>query len=60
MKRYQRGKIKSGEVVIELKDAKVFGIIEIIKGKYKSKSVKIIYQKVEYQNGLIEIYKKPK
>ena len=59
MKRYQRGKIKSGEVVIELKYAKVFGVIEIIKGKDKSKSVKITYQKVEYQNGLIEIYKKP-
>jgi hypothetical protein len=59
MKRYQRGKIKSGEITIQLNEAKVFGIIEITKGKEKSKSINIIYQKVEYKNGLIEIYKKP-
>ncbi len=60
MKRYQLGRIKSGEIVIQLNDAKVFGIIEITKGKEKSKSVTIIYEKVEYKNGLIEIYIKPK
>jgi hypothetical protein len=60
IKRYQRGKIKSGEITIQLNDAKVFGFIEIINGKEKSKSINIIYQKVEYKNGLIEIYRKPK
>jgi hypothetical protein len=59
IKRHQRGKIKSGEIVIQLNDAKVFGFIEIINGKEKSKSINIIYQKVEYKNGLIEIYRKP-
>lgn len=58
IKRYQRGKIKSGEIIIQLNEAKVFGIIEIIRGKEKSKSIKITYQKVEYKNGLIEIYRK--
>ena len=60
IKRYRKGKIKAGEIIIQLNDAKVFGIIEITKGKEKSKSVNIIYQKVEYKNGLIEIYRKPK
>jgi hypothetical protein len=60
IKRYQRGKIKSGETIIQLNDAKIFGFIEIIKGKEKSKSINITYQKIEYKNGLIEIYRKPK
>jgi hypothetical protein len=60
MKRYQLGKIKSGEIIIQTNDAKVFGIIEITKGKDKSKLVNIIYEKVEYKTGLIEIYRKPK
>lgn len=60
IKRYQLGRIKSGEIIIQLNDAKVFGIIEITKGKDKSKSVTIIYEKVEYKNGLIEVYRKPK
>jgi hypothetical protein len=59
IKRYQIGKIKSGETIIQLNDAKIFGFIEIIKGKEKSKSINIIYKKVEYKNGLIEIYRKP-
>ena len=60
IKRYQRGNIKSGEIIIQLNEAKVFGFIQIIKGKEKSKSVNVIYEKVEYKNGLIEIYRKPK
>jgi hypothetical protein len=60
IKRYRKEKIKSGEAVIQISNAKVYAVIEIKKSNSKVKSVNIIYQKVEYKNGLIEIYKKPK
>jgi hypothetical protein len=60
IKRYQRGKIKLGEIIIQLNDAKIFGFIEIINGKGKHKFINIVYQKVEYKKELIEIYRKPK
>jgi hypothetical protein len=59
IERYQRGKMNSGNIILQLKNAKVFGFIEILKSKNKVKSITITYQKIEYKNGLTEIYKKP-
>jgi hypothetical protein len=58
IKRNQHGKIKQGNVVLFLARAKVFGFIEITKSKDKAKVINIIYKKVEYANGSVEVYRK--
>lgn len=51
-------KLKNGSLVIKIKSATVFGRLEIIR-KHKLIAVNYYYEKVEYTNGLVEIYKKP-
>jgi hypothetical protein len=58
IKRNQEGKIKQGNVIFILSKARIFGFIEITKSKYKAKVINIIYKKVEYANGSVEIYRK--
>jgi hypothetical protein len=57
--RNQQGRITRGNVVLVLTKAKVFGFIEITKSKDKAKSINIVYKKVQYTSGVVEIYRKP-
>ena len=51
-------KLKNGSLVIKIKSATVFGRLEIIR-KHKLIAVNYYYERIEYVNGLVEIYKKP-
>jgi len=51
-------KLKNGTYIVNIKDAKVTGKLEIIR-KPNLVSIKYFYERVEYSNGLIEIYRKP-
>lgn len=55
VKRYEAKQLKEGFVVLELENAKVYGVIHIQKGEGRLKTITITYQKIEYQNGIIEI-----
>lgn len=59
IRRNQQGRIKRGSIVLVLAKAKVFGFIEITKSKDKAKSINIVYKKVQYTSGVVEIYRKP-
>ena len=51
-------KLKNGPYIVNIKDAKVIGRLEIVR-KHNLVSIKYFYERVEYSNGLIEIYRKP-
>lgn len=57
--KYKRNQIFRGEFIIDIKSAKVIGVIRIRKSK-KLKVIVYTYAKVIYSDGLIEIYVKPK
>jgi hypothetical protein len=44
--------------IVNIKDVKVIGRLEIIR-EHNLVSIKYFYERVEYCDGLIEIYKKP-
>jgi hypothetical protein len=50
--------LKNGPYIVNIKCAKVFGRLEIDR-KHNLVSVKYYYEKVNYSDTLIEIYKKP-
>ena len=51
-------KLKNGPYLVNIKDAKVTGRLEIVR-KHNLVSIKYFYERVEYSDGLIEIYRKP-
>jgi hypothetical protein len=51
--------LKNGPYIIFIKDAKIFGRLEIVR-KDNLVSIKYFYERVIYSNGLTEIYKKSK
>lgn len=51
-------KLKNGTYIVNIKNAKVIGRLEIVR-KHNLVSINYYYDRVEYSNGLIEIYKKP-
>jgi hypothetical protein len=51
-------KLKNGPYIVNIKTAKVIGRLEIVR-KHNLVSIKYFYERVEYSNGLIEIYRKP-
>ena len=51
-------KLKNGTYIVNIKNTKVVGKIEIIR-KHNLVSISYYYERVEYANGLVEIYKKP-
>jgi len=51
-------KLKNGPYIVNIKCAKVFGRLEIDR-KHNLVSIKYYYEKVNYGDTLIEIYKKP-
>jgi len=56
LKDYKR--LKSGPYVVCIKEAKVIGKLEIIR-KYNLVSINYYYERVEYSDGIIEVYKSP-
>lgn len=56
LKKYH--KLKSGNYTVLVKFAKVFGRLELIRTNNLI-NVNYYYSKVEYNNGLVSIYKKP-
>lgn len=52
-------KLKEGPLVINVKSAKVIGVLKIIRQE-RLILINYYYERIEYTNGLIEIYKKPK
>ena len=56
LKKYR--KLKSGNYQVNIKSAKVFGRLELIRTKDLI-NVNFYYSKTEYNNGLISIYKQP-
>jgi hypothetical protein len=52
-------KLKQGPLVIKIKTGKVIGRLKLIR-KEGLILVNYYYDRVEYTNGLVEIYKKPK
>ena len=51
--------LKNGSYNVVIKDAKVFGRLEIVR-KDNLVSIKYFYERIIYSNGLTEIYKKSK
>ena len=51
-------KLKSGNLIVKIKSAKVFGRLELLR-EHNLISINYYYNKVEYSNGLVEIYKSP-
>ena len=51
-------KLKEGPLTIKIKSGKVFGTIKLIKQEQLI-LVNYYYERIEYTNGLIEIYKNP-
>jgi len=51
-------KLKNGSYIVNIKTAKVIGRLEIVR-KHNLVSIKYFYERVEYSNGLIEVYKSP-
>ena len=51
-------KLKNGSYIVCIKEAKVIGRLEIIR-KDNLVSINYYYERVEYSNGLIEVYKSP-
>jgi hypothetical protein len=51
--------LKNGSYNVVIKDAKVFGRLEIVR-KDNLVSIKYFYDRIIYSNGLTEIYKKSK
>jgi len=56
LKKYRS--LRNGPFIVDIKGAKVFGKLEIDR-KHNLVSVKYYYEKVNYNDTLIEIYKKP-
>jgi hypothetical protein len=52
-------KLKEGPLVIKIKSAKIIGRLKLIK-QDRLILVNYYYDRIEYTNGLVEIYKKPK
>ena len=52
-------KLKSGSLIVKIKSATIFGRLEIIR-KHNLISISYYYERVEYVNGLVEIYKEEK
>ena len=51
-------KLKNGTYIVNIKNTKVIGRLEIVR-KHNLVSISYYYERVEYSNGLIEIYRKP-
>jgi hypothetical protein len=51
-------KLKNGPYIVNIKGAKVFGRLEIVR-RHNLVSLKYYYEKVNYGDTLIEVYKKP-
>ena len=51
-------KLKEGPLVIKIKSAKIIGNLKIIKSDNLI-LINYYYERIEYTNGLVEIYKKP-
>jgi hypothetical protein len=51
--------LKEGVLVVKIKSAKIIGTLKIIK-RERLILVNYYYERIEYSNGLIEIYKSPK
>lgn len=56
LKKYKS--LKNGPYVVDIKGVRVFGKLEIDR-KHNLVSIKYYYEKVNYSDTLIEIYKKP-
>jgi len=56
LKKYK--KLKEGPLVINVKSGKVIGRLKLIKEE-RLILVNYYYDRIEYTNGLVEIYKKP-
>ena len=50
--------LKNGNYVVTIRNSKITGTLKIIR-KHNLVSVNFYYEKVEHEDGLIEIYKKP-
>lgn len=53
MKLYGENKIKAGKVIIVTKDAKVRGVLKIVR-KPNLVSITLVYRRIEWSNGVIE------
>jgi len=51
-------KLKEGPLVVRIKSAKIIGRLKLIK-QDRLILVNYYYDRIEYTNGLVEIYKKP-